>query len=247
LDGDLESELLEDLNKIANRYARDYAKKMRIPEPLLVTTVKPSGTISQLPTVSSGAHRSFAPHYIRRIRVTASDPIAKAVKALNYPIFPETGMGPNRDEFLKLDWEEQDKILHRANTWVVEFPVKTDATTNSADEPATFQFRRYLKSQRNWADHNTSVSIYFTEEEVEDIIREVLMSWDEYIAVSFLPTDKNTYNLMPYEEINEDEYLSRNNDIIRSDLTELLNQLEKTELVDTELDPSCATGICPPR
>ena len=40
-------------------------------EPLLVTTVKPEGTLSLLPTVSSGVHYSHAPYYVRRVRISA--------------------------------------------------------------------------------------------------------------------------------------------------------------------------------
>jgi ribonucleoside-diphosphate reductase alpha chain/ribonucleoside-triphosphate reductase len=245
--GDEIVDLLQDLGDAANYYAKQYAREMRIPEPLLVTTIKPSGTISQLPTVSSGAHRSFAPYFIRRMRITSSDPIAKVVQSLNYPIYPETGQGPNELEFDSLSWDNKNNILKKANTWVAEFPVHTNTSYPASQETALFQYKKYLNFQKNWTDHNTSISIYFKKEEVPELINYILQTWNDYIAVSFLPTDTNTYNLMPYEQIDDTEYSKRLKDIISMDVIELLNSIEKSELLDVELDPSCATGICPVR
>lgn len=242
-----ENDLLSMLSWQANEYAQEYAKQMRIPEPLLVTTVKPSGTISQLPTVSSGVHRSFAPYYIRRVRVTASDPIATVMLNSNYPVFPETGQGPNRAEFLKLWPAEQLKALSAANTWVVEFPVKTATILSANEEDALEQFRRYLTMQNNWTNHNTSITIYFAPDEVEDLVDNILHNWDKYIAISFLPKNTTHYNLIPYEEITEKEYNKRVNDIIdRDTIKQRLNDIENGQM-DDDLDPSCATGICPVR
>lgn len=236
-------DFLEKINAVANSYADEYADELKITRPLLVTTIKPSGTVSQLPTVSSGVHRSFAPYYIRRIRVTSTDPIANVVKILNYPVFPETSQGPNRAEFLKLDYKEQEIILDKADTWVVEFPVKTDAKIASNDESAIIQFDRYLLFNEYYTDHNTSITITFAPEEVNDLVNHILKNWDNYVAVSFLKKDITYYNLLPYEAITEEEYNKRKNDIIDTSLKELLNTME-TGILDDALDPSCATGVC---
>src|SRR5690606_26934734 len=76
-----EGRLLNDLLAEGRAEADNYAKKMRVSAPLLTTTVKPEGTISQVAGgVSSGLHYSHAPYYIRRIRINANDPLAKAVQ-----------------------------------------------------------------------------------------------------------------------------------------------------------------------
>lgn len=239
---------LESIRSWANHYATRYAKEMRIPAPLLVTTIKPSGTISQLPTISSGVHRSFAREYIRRVRVTASDPIARVMRDLGYPVYPETGMGPLPKDFDKLDFGMQNEVLANANTWVVEFPVQTAAKMKAADESAIIQFNRYLGMQKRYTDHNTSITIYFKDAEKDVLIDTILDNWDNYIAVSFLPTDGNTYNLMPYEAISEIEYHKRNRYLEPERINELLIKYETTEdAIDESLDPSCATGVCAPR
>ena len=56
-----QGELLKKLRDESHKAANDYAKELGQNPPLLITTVKPEGTLSQLPTVSSGVHYSHAP------------------------------------------------------------------------------------------------------------------------------------------------------------------------------------------
>jgi ribonucleoside-triphosphate reductase len=242
--------LLKDLNNVANTEALEYAKEMRIPAPLLTTCIKPSGSISQLPTVSSGVHRSYAPFYIRRVRISSSDPLAKVMLDLGFPVYPEAGQGPTVLEFSELSKREQINALEKANTWVIEFPVKTAAKTSAAQESAIDQFQRYLMMQRSWTDHNSSVTIYFSEDEIEPLVDEILKEWDNYIAVSFLPKDNMIYPLMPYEEISESEYLRRANllqDVTPEKIEELLTEYEREDMMSDLLDSDCGGGSCPIR
>ena len=84
---DEQKELLREMRVVANNEANRYANELGLNRPELVTTIKPEGTLSQLPTVSSGMHFSHSPYYIRRIRITSSDPLVKVCEELGYPIF----------------------------------------------------------------------------------------------------------------------------------------------------------------
>lgn len=123
------NKLLTLLKDCANTEATNYAREMKINRPLLVTLIKPEGTISQLPVVSSGLHRSFSPYYIRRIRITSHDPLAKVMLQLGYPIYPENGQGVSPERFDSLSYDEQREELDKVSTWVIEFPIKTTATS----------------------------------------------------------------------------------------------------------------------
>ena len=57
-------ELLKMMREAAHKEAEAYAKELGSKVPLLATTVKPEGTLSQLPTVSSGVHYSHSPYYM---------------------------------------------------------------------------------------------------------------------------------------------------------------------------------------
>ena len=59
-----QSQLLSELRKVAHEEVESLANQISANKSLLVTTVKPEGTLSQLPTVSSGVHYSHSPYYI---------------------------------------------------------------------------------------------------------------------------------------------------------------------------------------
>jgi len=63
-----------------------WAKKLKIPQSVAVTCVKPSGTVSQLTGVAgSGLHPSFGKHYIRRVRQDKKDPLNAALIEAGIP------------------------------------------------------------------------------------------------------------------------------------------------------------------
>jgi len=218
--------ILRVLRDTANKEARDYAFEMRIPAPLLVTTIKPEGTLSQLPTVSSGLHRAYAPYYIRRIRVSSMDPVCKALQKLGVPNEP--------------DKSKPERI-------VFSFPIKTEAKTSAADEPAKRQFQRYLTMMRVYVDHNASCTLTIGDGEWEEMEQEVYDNFDNVIACAFLPKYTDAYPQMPYEEITKDQYDQIKASFPSLDtLPELVNSFEVGEFED-ELEDECKGGACPIR
>jgi adenosylcobalamin-dependent ribonucleoside-triphosphate reductase len=245
------AELLEELRMVANDEAMQYAKEMRIPAPLLVTTIKPSGTISKLPMISSGVHKSRAPYFIRRVRITASDPLARVMLDAGYRVYPQvTSNGPSQQELYDMKPFELAQELQKSNTWVIEFPVKTTARDKSSDESAISQLGRYLDFQRYWTDHNTSITIQFSADEVSDVIDMLLENWDDYVAVSFLPKDTTAYPQLPEEIIDEQTYnrlAAGIEHINQYSIVEALKETERENLMSDLEDPDCATGACPIR
>lgn len=243
--------LLNELQYIANTEAIYYAKEMRVPTPLLVTTVKPSGTISKLPMISSGAHMSRAPYFIRRVRITASDPLAKVMLDAGYPVYPLVVQnGPTEIQLKSMSAFELYTELQKSNTWVIEFPVATNATMKSSEQTAISQFGRYLDLQKYWTDHNTSITIEFDPSEVDTLVDMLLENWDDYVAVSFMPKDTNAYPQLPEEPITEDEYLDRAAKLTHIDantIVEALKEVERENKMSELLDADCAGGACPIR
>lgn len=92
-------EEMEDFFHSSRLYVREVADKyheqLSIERSARVSLLKPEGSISQIPTVSSGVHRSYAPHYIRRVRFSSVDPLAKALLDVfgKDKVFPENGQG----------------------------------------------------------------------------------------------------------------------------------------------------------
>lgn len=221
--------LLRTLKKVVRNAVDSYAEKLGVNTSLLATTVKPEGTLSQLPTVSSGIHRSHSPYFIRRVRISAHDPLAKVVMALGYPVFPETGQ----------TWLD-------ASTLVVEFPVKSTAKRVKSEVSAIEQLETYKMFQECYTEHNTSITVTVKADEWEEVEQWVWDNWDSMVAVSFLPLDDAVYPLMPYEEITKEEYEKRKAEMPAFDGS-LLKRFDKTQ---QELDlgnDGCESGNCPVR
>jgi adenosylcobalamin-dependent ribonucleoside-triphosphate reductase len=246
---DLCDVVLAQARKAAHDVANNYSAHLKITAPLLTTCVKPSGTIAQLPTVSSGAHASYAPYYIRRVRISSTDPLAKAMRSLGFVTYPEATYAlPHQFEAMSL--EERTVLMQEAKTWVIEFPVKTAAQRPASAESALEQLNRYFILQKHWTDHNTSITVTIKPEEVEQVIDLLLERWDDYIGVSFLPASTGAYPLMPYEEITQAEYERRAAgiaDITGDVLTARLDIFESGGNPDEILDSDCEGGACPIR
>lgn len=89
--------------------ADQYAFQLRIPSPVKVTTVAPTGSIAKMPGRTEGIHPIYARHFIRRIRYAVSD-TAQRETVLGY-----------MDAGYKCELDEYDQS---GSTWVVEFPTK---------------------------------------------------------------------------------------------------------------------------
>jgi adenosylcobalamin-dependent ribonucleoside-triphosphate reductase len=187
LSRDAQSQVLEDLREVAVSAAKIYAEEIGENVPLLVTTVKPEGTLSQLPTVSSGVHYSHSPYYIRRVRINADDPLSFVCEELGYPIFPEVG-----------------QELETCTTKVIEFPVKAPEGITKYDVSAIEQLKNYQMFMDHYVDHNCSITIHVRPHEWDIVEEWVWENWDDIVALSFLSLEDNFYQLLPYEAIEED-------------------------------------------
>jgi ribonucleoside-diphosphate reductase alpha chain/ribonucleoside-triphosphate reductase len=221
-------EIFQALRKAANDESDTYSYEMRIPRPLLVTILKPEGSLSQLPTVSSGLHRAYAPYFIRRIRVSSIDPTCRALQALGVPNEPDQG---------------------KAERIVFSFPIKTEARISASDEPAKRQFERYLTLMDNYVDHNASCTLTIGDGEWEEMEELVYNNIDRMVACAFLPKDCTAYPQMPYEAISEERY----NEMAKSfpnlsSLGDLINKFENEEYEGELIEDACSSGShCPVR
>lgn len=229
LDREAQAQLLDRLRAAAHGAADRMADSMGLNKPILVTTIKPEGTLSLLPTVSSGVHYSHAPYYVRRIRISASDPLCRVCEDLGYPVFPEVG---------------QDAANCR--TKVIEFPVKAPEGRVKADASAIEQLENYRMFMEHYVDHNCSITVHVRENEWDEVEEWVWNHWDDVVALSFLSYDENFYELLPYEAISREEYEARRARM-RPFNPSLISKYEHEE---TELDigsADCVNGVCPVR
>jgi ribonucleoside-triphosphate reductase (thioredoxin) len=232
-----EAALIQHLGAIGREESDRYAKQLRIVSPLLTTTVKPEGTISQLAGgVSSGLHYSHAPFYIRRIRINAADPLAQAIQAIGWPVNPEVGTPGDTH------WER----MANAKTLVVDFPVASGAAKTKDDVFVEEQFETYFQFQENYTEHNSSNTIHMREDEWVKAADIIHRKWDDFVGVSFLAHDGGSYKLAPYETITEDEYRALNDVFAKFD-PEALEAFENGNDSDLDGMDGCEQGLCPIR
>ena len=238
-----EKHLLTMLGDVARDEADRYAKELRVNSPLLVTTVKPEGTISQVAGgVSSGLHWSHSPYYIRRIRINASDPLAKAVQDMGWTVHAEVGTEGLAD----VEALSKPEIIAKARTLVIDFPVASGADKTKDDVNVSEQFDTYFRFQREYTEHNSSNTIHVRPEEWGEAQSIVYDNWNDFVGVSFLAHDGGTYMLAPYEAITKEEYERMSEGMTKLD-SGILEQYETGEDSDLDGMDGCEGGVCPVR
>lgn len=228
--------ILKWLRNVIHEAGEDIASELKTPVPLLMTALKPEGSLSLVANgVSPGVHWQHSPYFIRRIRVNAHDPLALTAKELGWQIHPEVG---------------QD--METATTLVIDFPVHSPSEVTKADIPAVEQLKEYILFQKFYTDMNTSNTITVKPDEWEEVEDFVYNHWDDMLGVTFLELNSAYYPLMPYEECTKEEYEELKSKMKPFD-PDLLNALELSsrnmgkefEILDDRAE--CSQGVCPIR
>jgi hypothetical protein len=223
------ADLLKELREAVHEEGHRYSKELGIKAPELMTTIKPEGSLSTLPCVSSGIHFAHSDYYIRRIRIAASDPLYKMIaKQGSYRIYNENGQT-----------EEDCSIM------VIEFPIKAPKGRTKYEVGAIEQLELYKLSMLHWSDHNSSITVHVREHEWEAVAQWVYDNFDCVVGITFLPLMEETYPLLPYECTTKEDYEERMKFVKPIDYMLLaeMDDAEEREIVDKE----CSTGACPIR
>lgn len=240
------------LKKKAIKVAKHAAKILKINTPTAITCVKPEGTVSQLANTSSGVHPRYSEYYIRRYRISSSDPLLRLMKAQGINLSPENGQR-------KSDWDKADDgDIHacsiyqkgkkwtedKVNTWVVSFPIKAPKESITRDKFNEMQQLEWVKMvQENWAEHSVSATIYVKDDQWFNVGNWVYNHWDKINGLSFLPYDGGKYEQAPYEEISKEQYEELTSQYIKIDYS-LLSHYEKEDNTTGAKSLACSGGAC---
>ncbi|MCH7883226.1 ribonucleoside-triphosphate reductase [Patescibacteria group bacterium] len=183
-------ETLKKMRETSIKVNREYGARFGVAPSAAITCVKPSGTVSQLTDAASGMHPRYAPYYIRRIRISATDSLFHMLKDQKVPYKPEVGQG-----------------IGSANTYVIEFPVKApEGAVVSDDMTSLDQLEHWKIVKENFTEHNPSVTVSVGEDEWLDVAHWLYKHWDILGGLSFLPREDTVYQLAPYEAITKERY-----------------------------------------
>ena len=181
---------LEEMKDHAIKTSKIWSHRLGINEPTAVTCVKPSGTVSLLNNTSSGLHTRFAKHYIRRVRISRTDPLCSMMMDQGFNWNPENG-----------------EDINNYQTAVFEFPIKSPENAvcnNNIDAIEMLEYWKMLKV--HWCEHSPSCTIFVKDSEWIRVGNWVYDNWNKVSGLSFLPAENIAYQLAPYEKITAEEY-----------------------------------------
>ena len=206
-------------------YDKTYSSLAGLPRSIKLTTVKPSGTLSLLAGVTSGAHPAFAQHYIRRIRMSADSELVRVCRNNKYDI-----------EYVRNFDGTEDH-----STVVVSFPCKfPKGTVLAEDMSAIDQLEVVKRLQTEWSDNAVSVTIYYRKEELDKIRKWLSDNYVNVKSVSFLLHNDHGFDQAPLEAIDQKTYKT-----LKSKVTPITS-LTDIKMEDIEI-ADCAGGACPVR
>lgn len=200
-----------------------YSANRGWPTSIKLTTVKPSGTLSLLPGVTSGCHPAFARYLIRRIRLGANSPLVEIIRSSGYKV-----------EYVR-NFDGSDN----RDTVVAEFPFSYPEGTRLANEMSAIdQLEIVKKLQSEWSDNAVSCTIYYKKEELDGIKEYLKKHYNSsFKSLSFLLHSEHGFKQAPLEEITKEEY-----DKLVKKITPITGIKASVDF-DGELE--CAGGVCP--
>lgn len=220
-------EVQEMLRKLAVATNAEYAAKLGIVASAGVTCNKPGGNSSQLLDTASGLHARHSKFYRRNMRVSASSPVARALREAGVPLSPENG-----------------QTEENATTYVVGFPMKApDGAVVQADMTAIDQLNYWLVCKENWTEHNPSCTVSYGKDELMDVIMWVWEHRDRVGGLSFLPRSEAAYEQMPYQEIDEIEYKTMVEAFPPIDFSKIY-RYELSDMTTATSELACFAGAC---
>jgi len=228
------------LKEAAHAAVHSMADELKLPRSKAITTIKPSGTLSKVMGCTEGIHKPLGRYIFNHIVFSKHDPLVPKLLQANYHM-----MENPRDaqsviirfpvewedvQFAKVKDEEHDRVL--------------DLNTDSAVE----QLERYKIVMENYVDHNCSITVSYSPDEVPDIVEWLNENWDSYVGVSWLLRDDPTktaedlgYDYLPQDVVSKEvfeEYVSILKPVDFND-TDSFEELDGTE--------ECVGGVCPVR
>lgn len=220
-------ETLRKLKETVIEINKEYAKKFGIKQSTAVTAVKPSGTVSQLVDAASGMHPRHSKYYIRRIRISATDPLFHMLKEQKFPYQAEVG-----------------QLENSATTYVLEFPVKSpESAIFRNDLSAQKQLEYWKMIKANYTEHNPSVTISVGDDEWIETANWLYKNWEMLGGLSFLPRSEHIYQLAPFEEITEEKYKELAAKMPEIDFSQIVIY-EKEDQTTGAKELACVGGVC---
>ena len=202
-----------------------YAAYLNVNPSAAITCVKPSGTVSQLVSCSSGIHPAYSEYYIRTVRADVKDPLAEFMKDMGFPCEPD--------------------VTKPHNTLVFSFPQKAAKGAVMREEVnAIEQLELYKLYQVEWCEHKPSITVYVKEDEWIKVGAWVYDNFDYIGGVSFLPFSDHTYAQAPYQPCTKEDYEEAQAKMPKEIYWAGLQVYENSDMTEGAQTLACTGGNC---
>lgn len=218
-------DFLEDLKAVCVKENKEWAKIIGVNQSTAITTVKPSGTVSQLVDSASGIHSRYSEYYIRTVRADKSDPLAIFMDAYSFPV--------------------EDDVTKPNHNAVYSFPVHSPKGSVMRDDMnAIEQLELWKIYATHWCEHKPSITVFVREREWLEVGAWVYKNFDYMSGVSFLPYTNHTYRQAPYQEIDKATYDRLVSEMPKNVDWSLLSEYEHEDNTVGAQTLACAAGSC---
>lgn len=180
-------EWLTDLRKVTREVNKEWAARLGINPSAAITCIKPEGTSSLLNASSPGIHPRFSRWVLRTVRQANTDPLTAFLIDQGVPHEP-CNMDPH-------------------GTTIFSFPLESPKQALTTDDmDAIDQLKLGAIYNTHWADHQVSMTVYYSNETWFRVCDFMWTNWDAMTGVSFLPQLEHTYDQAPYTAIDQVTY-----------------------------------------
>jgi ribonucleoside-diphosphate reductase alpha chain len=215
---------LRAMKEVAIATNKKWADTLGIEPSAAITTVKPSGTVSELVDSSSGIHPRYSAFYIRTVRNDIKDPLAKLMMSQGVPHEPD--------------------VMNPSNILVFSFPKMSPITSVCRNDiSAIDQLNHYQMIRDEWCEHNPSITVYVRQDEWLDVGSWVYKNWDNVGGIAFLPHSDHSYQQAPFTEIGDEEYHALEAKFPQIDFSQLAD-FEHEDTTTSMHDLACSAGSC---
>lgn len=226
-----QGKLLRYLSHYMKSINRKWAPLIGVNPAARIGCVKPSGTASAYLGTTSGIHAAHSPHYLRRVRIDSTHPVAEHL----LKVLPK--------EFIEKDNFSSTNL-------VVTIPVQAAKAINREQESALELLERAKYIQENWIQsshrsgkntHNVSLTVSYKPEEWKDVVKWMWENKDYYAGISLLPHSDHVYQQAPFEAISKEEFTRLSKKFPKVDFSKV-NYSSHAD--DRKAEAACQAGSC---
>ena len=204
---------------------RVIAEDIGIPVSASVTSVKPAGNSGEMYNTASGIHPRRSKYFIRRIRVSKTDPVGSFLRAAGIPC-EDSFQNPQRD-------------------WVFSFPRQAPEGAITLESVECIdQLKHWLHVKSHYTTHTVSATIDVRDHEWKKAGDWVFDHFDHITGLAFLPHDGGTYQQAPYEKIDAATYAVLLSDMPEEINWDLLKHFEQVDNTAVGQEMTCVGDKC---